>query len=399
MNILYIGNVYSEHLIPTYQKNCKHGYQFAAQALQSSIIQGLLQNSTSPYVLTIPSLPTFPTGYRMPILKPDKFVFNNKEIGCTSGIFNIPIIKFKFGYKSKIDKWFHVTEGKKYVLIYSLSATLFQIVRYIKTRYPDVIIGVIVADLPEFMSWNKYYTRLGLKKRDENLIYTNLHYIDKFILLSKHMAYKLPISNKPWIVMEGIFNPDSDTEVNNASIKQSKARAILYSGNLDNRYGIMDAVKAFTLIPDKDILFWICGFGDSENDIKEFAKKDKRIIYMRTLPRKEVLKLQKQASILLNPRHSSEEFTKYSFPSKTMEYLASETPTLMCKLESIPSEYNDHLFFIEDETVEGYRKALQFLLDSDKHYLESFGKEAGQFILANKTPVIQTKKIIDFLIN
>lgn len=161
----------------------------------------------------------------------------------------------------------------------------------------------------------------------------------------------------------------------------------------------MDAVKAFTLIPDKDILFWICGFGDSENDIKEFAKKDKRIIYMRTLPRKEVLKLQKQASILLNPRHSSEEFTKYSFPSKTMEYLASETPTLMCKLESIPSEYNDHLFFIEDETVEGYRKALQFLLDSDKHYLESFGKEAGQFILANKTPVIQTKKIIDFLIN
>ena len=395
MNILFIGGIYSEHLIPEFRNNCRNGYQFAAQTLQESLIKGLLDNGVSVHVLSFPSVPTFPFGYRKPILKSNDFYFSFLNIGKTIGRINIPMLKYDFGIKKQIDNWFKSTKGKKYILIYSLSAKFLKIAEYIKLTYLDSEICVIVADLPQFMAWNKYYEFLGLKKRDINTIYKNLKYIDKYVLLSKHMADKLPIEGKPWIVMEGIYNP---TKVNEELfVRKEKTKIILYTGNIDKRYGIMDVVYAFNKIADKNFSLWICGFGDSENEIREFEEKDNRIKFFGPVSRNKVLQLQKQASLLINPRHSNEEFTKYSFPSKTMEYMASGTPTLMCKLACIPSEYEKHLLFIKDETVEGYKNAMLDVLHRDDLDLVSFGEKARHFVLETKNPLIQTHRIIKLI--
>ena len=63
-----------------------------------------------------------------------------------------------------------------------------------------------------------------------------------------------------------------------------------------------------------------------------------RIEFLGMLPRTDVLELQSKATILVNPRQPVGDFTKYSFPSKTIEYMASGTPLLMYKLPGIPEE-------------------------------------------------------------
>ena len=209
------------------------------------------------------------------------------------------------------------------------------------------------------------------------------------------MTDKLPIGEKPWIVIEGIFNP---SQYNFTSpIKKDKNKIILYTGNIDRRYGIMDVVYAFTKISDDNLSLWICGFGDSENEICEYEKKDHRIKFFGSITRDKALLFQKQAFMLINPRHSNEEFTKYSFPSKTMEYLASGTPTLMCKLQCIPSEYEEHLFFIKDETIEGYKNAILNVLQRTSSELEEFGEKAQRFIIESKNPRTQVNRIISFM--
>ncbi len=395
MNILFIGGIYSEHLILKFSKNCRRGYQFAAQAFQESLIRGLLDNGASTYVLSFPSVPTFPFGYRSPFIKSDDFFFSSQSMGKTIGRINLPILKCEIGYKAQIDQWFLETKGEKYVIIYSLQAKFLKIAEYIKLEYPKSDISVVVADIPQFMAWNKYYELFGIKKRDINIIYKNLEYVDRYILLSKCMASKLPIGKKPWMVLEGIYNPTvKDTDL---TIAKDSTRAILYTGNIDRRYGIMDLVYAFIMIPNKKISLWICGFGDSESEIREFEKKDRRIKFFGSVSREKTLQLQKQASLLINPRHSTEEFTMYSFPSKTMEYLASGTPTLMCKLQCIPSEYEEHLFFIKDETLEGYKEAILDVLHRPDSELETFGDNAKRFILESKNPRIQVHKIINLM--
>ena len=80
-----------------------------------------------------------------------------------------------------------------------------------------------------------------------------------------------------------------------------------------------------------------------------------------------------------------------------MEYLASGTPTLMCKLACIPDEYDDYMINIKDESIKGYRNAIMNILEKDESYLRLLGEKAKQFILKNKTPYEQVKKILCFL--
>lgn len=98
----------------------------------------------------------------------------------------------------------------------------------------------------------------------------------------------------------------------------------------------MNLIDAFQQIKDPNYELRICGVGDSEDAIKAAAQKDERIHFWGKLPREQVLEWQSKATVLVNPRQNNEEFTKYSFPSKTMEYLSSGVPLVAYKLDGIP---------------------------------------------------------------
>ena len=99
-------------------------------------------------------------------------------------------------------------------------------------------------------------------------------------------------------------------------------------GGLTKKYGVIELLNAFERLQDENCRLVICGSGDAENDIIEASNRDRRIIFKGLLPRKEVLSLQKSSTILVNQRSNNEEYTKYSFPSKIMEYLSSGTPVV-----------------------------------------------------------------------
>ena len=80
---------------------------------------------------------------------------------------------------------------------------------------------------------------------------------------------------------------------------------------------------------------------------------------------------------------------KYSFPSKTMEYLASGTPTLMYNLEGLPMEYHNYCFIQRDLSIDSLYKRILEICEMDSDYLYNFGQKARRFILENKTPEAQ----------
>ncbi|MNY67144.1 hypothetical protein D3C86_2046750 [compost metagenome] len=80
-----------------------------------------------------------------------------------------------------------------------------------------------------------------------------------------------------------------------------------------------------------------------------------------------------------------------------MEYMASGIPLLTTKLPGMPSEYNDYVYFFEDESVEGMRNTLNTLLSKPKEELKGMGDKGKNFVLNHKSNAIQAKKILDFL--
>ena len=106
---------------------------------------------------------------------------------------------------------------------------------------------------------------------------------------------------------------------------------------------------------------------------------------------------QMQATLLVNPRPTKQQFTKYSFPSKNIEYMASGTPMLTTILPGMPKEYYDYVFLIKDESVNGLCEAISDVLALPTKEIELKGKIAKEFIMKNKNEKVQAKKILEFL--
>ena len=111
----------------------------------------------------------------------------------------------------------------------------------------------------------------------------------------------------------------------------------------------------------------------------------------------EIVAKEQEAALLVNPRPTDEEYVKYSFPSKTMEYMASGTPVLTTVLPGMPKEYHPYVYLLEDETADGIaRKLSQVLAQSDEELFRK-GTEARAFVLEQKNNVIQAQKILEML--
>ena len=139
----------------------------------------------------------------------------------------------------------------------------------------------------------------------------------------------------------------------------------------------------------------ICGFGEAEKAILE--SQDKRIVYLGKVDRKQALALQQRATVLVNPRQNTEEFTKYSFPSKTMEYLASGVPVVAYKLDGIPDEYDPYLNYVPDNSVEALAGTIQKIINMSAEDRKEIGRRGQKFVLEEKNAQKQTKRILDLI--
>jgi glycosyltransferase involved in cell wall biosynthesis len=116
-------------------------------------------------------------------------------------------------------------------------------------------------------------------------------------------------------------------------------------------------------------------------------------------PNEKIVEAECKATLLINPRFTTEEFTKYSFPSKNMEYMASGTPLLTTKLPGMPEEYYPYVFLFEEETLEGFAYSISNVLGKTDDELKHLGMTARDFVLKNKNNVFQANRIVEFIKN
>lgn len=231
----------------------------------------------------------------------------------------------------------------------------------------------------------------------KNLYSTLSNYLikksDAYILLSEFMNQKVNQDKKPYVIIEGVVDKTTIPEMK--EIKADHRKNCMYAGALEEKYGVKKLVDAFTELDDKSYILNIFGYGKMEKYIEEVAKKYYNINYFGLVSNQEIVRIEKEMDLLINPRPSDELFTLYSFPSKNMEYLSSGTAMLCTRLKCIPQEYHKYMYFIEDESKGGFVESLKEHLGKSKEELCEFGREAQVWVINNKNRVIQTRKIIE----
>ena len=395
MKLIFVGSVYPQYLLD-YLVESGRGIDYAANNYQHALLEGFSSFFNEIQVVTSPPVGN-PKLCNRGLLSP-RLTF--KEGNCHQSFYYVGTRKSNrlarmlsefIRIRKALGHIIRESNASSVICSYSLHSPFLLAVLTLKKRVSKVC--VIIPDLPEYMSESNTILRILAKKIDRLVINLCLYKMDCFVLLSKAMVNKLPIKDKQWTIVEGIYRPIVTKEAD----KIENKKIILYTGQLQKRYGVFDLVEAFMLIPEEDYELWLCG---GTNDLKWFeqrAKIDKRIRLLGRVPTEEAVALQKRATLLINPRHSNEEFTKYSFPSKTMEYMASGTPTLMCKLPSIPEEYYDYLFFFDDESILGMKNKIMEVCGYDSSILRQKGEKASEFIKKNKNPQSQVGRIVKLI--
>ncbi len=261
--------------------------------------------------------------------------------------------------------------------------------------FHKVKVCAIVADVPGLTSgagknrdakWKRMLTQCAAPfNRAANNKY------DGYLFLTEAMDKVVNTKHKPFVVVEGIADSKMMVVDNSLTNKNSK-KTILYAGGLHREYGIQLLVEAFRRINNPDVELHIYGKGNYVPELEKIASEDTRIKYFGTRSNQEIVAEQVKAHILVNPRPTNEEFVKYSFPSKIMECMASGTPLLTTKLPGIPEDYYSHIYFIDDETVDGVFESLMKVLNQPAEEMHLKGMEARAFIISQKNPEIQGRK-------
>ena len=403
-DILFVGKLFPKEIETEIKSKMKTGMQEAANALQWNIINGLDANNCGKIqILDYLPIDSYPNGYTDKYIKEyafqhtDKYRSDDKVVGCT----NITIIKQFVNViplKKEVNIWLQRSNlRKKIVIIYTASSMFLELCKYVKKIDNDIITCCIIADIPEFLSARKLR---GIEKafnyyetQKSALLYK---YIDKYVLLTEHMSQKLSIT-APYIVMEGIATDINIPYDKTLANRYAYEKCIIYTGTLNYQFGIMNLLTAFSKINSPNIKLIICGYGQAEEMILKKQKEDNRIIFLGKLDREKTLSLQKAATVLVNPRQNNEEFTKYSFPSKTMEYLVSGVPVVAYKLDGIPDEYDEYLNYVEENTPEALAKKLIQICDMSQQERTEMGRRGREFVLNNKNAVVQTQKILELI--
>lgn len=219
---------------------------------------------------------------------------------------------------------------------------------------------------------------------------------DSYLLLTEQMNEIVNPKNRPYIVLEG-HSDIAMKEVDNALENKSNKKVCFYAGTLRKIYGIESLVRGFIKADVENTELHIYGDGDFRKELEELATEYPSVKYMGVAPNSEIVKAELKATLLVNPRPTHEDYTKYSFPSKNMEYMASGTPILTTKLPGMPKEYNDFVYLIDEETADGVCKVLKEVLTLSSEELHRKGIEAKAFVMENKNNCVQAKKVLDMI--
>lgn len=396
MKILYISVLSSERLINDIHKSTGSNPGFAVQKFSRMLVKGLISNGEDVTAFTNPPISSAYCN--------NKWIKLDEEIEDGVKYKYIPFLNFPFlkHICVFIYSFFYVLfwglKGRKNKAIIcdvlSISTCFGSLLASKINRVKSV---GLVMDIYSQLIGEKTFGISAIIKRVA--ISINKWYSSSFtlyVLLTEAMNEVVNTKQRPYLVMEALCdNTITDNQV--AKAIKTEPKTLMYAGGIEEKYGIKMLVEAFKTIPRDDIQLVLYGSGSYVDELIHTIEKDNRIKFFGVVSNYEIVKAELSATLLINPRFSNEDFTKYSFPSKNMEYMVSGTPLLTTKLPGLPEEYNKFVYLFESETIEGYSKAIEIILDKSQNELINFGNKARNFVLQEKNNIQQAKRIINLL--
>lgn len=399
MKIFYCGSVCGGDVFNKTVAESKVKPSASAQNFETALIKGFSAcDGVEVTVASAESVAAFPNGNRL-FLKKRKDRLTSDITADIVPAINLPYIKnvcHANGTAALFRRWLKTCKADepKCAFLYGLYPGVAKKMLN-ECRKSGCSIFAVITDVPATMF--TYTKSKNILKRLFSGSYRNRAVglqdkFDGYVFLTKQMSEAVAPS-KPFVVIEAIA--DSTLFDSLPDVKKAEPRTVMYAGALYRKYGVDMIVSAFEKT-ENDCELQLFGSGDMESELAEKSKENPRIRYCGRVSRDEILKREREATLLLNFRNGEDEYTKYSFPSKMTEYMLSGTPLFTSRLDGIPEEYYAYVYSTSAKDAEQLAREMDEIL-SDGEALSEMGRRAREFVMNKKNEKCQAGKIVDFL--
>jgi glycosyltransferase involved in cell wall biosynthesis len=174
---------------------------------------------------------------------------------------------------------------------------------------------------------------------------------------------------------------------------------IVSVGSLQEANGVLELLKAFDLLRDRDYCLTVAGTGPLQHEVEVAAKRDRRIKYCGFLSFAEVIDLYATADVLVNMRLTRRLDTQYFFPSKMMEYLASGVPVITTATGHVGAEYAEFVYLLHEETPEALAGMIANVAALNPESRRARGQRAQEFVSMRLTWEAQGQRLVQFIVD
>lgn len=388
MKIIFLGLMFCDKSLEEAHRLCKQGVQMAPHLFEKKLTDGFKAcKDVSLEIIAVPPIGSYPINYNK-IYTPSYYLEGFTQIGYL----NLPYIKRAILIKriwNELKK--NITsEDQIYIIAYSLFEPFLDVLKRVKRKINNAHITILQPDA--IPGRNGMIKSKKMKKIGNRLVF-KAKCANDFVFLSEHLKDVIEIDERNYTVVDCLCDPNILPNIE----KSRSENIFLYTGTTAKIYGMKNLVDAFKDIPDAKL--WICGSGDSDEYIRQVSKLHNNIKHFGYLTQSEVAKLRDKCDFLINPRIPTGTYTKYSFPSKTAEYLMSGKPVVMYHLEGISSEYDEFINYLYATDVNGIRKEICKIIDGDYIKMKDRACQARKFMIEKKSAAYQAEKIINMIKN
>lgn len=388
MKIAFIGSVLTDDQIALHP-----ACSVAGNKMQLGFIRSLIRYKKAVTVFSIK--PKKQNAIREKAFnKHEERLINNHTPLIQLGYVNLLIIKQITIFISiflNLSKWVLINKKEKKILI------VFNTISYIAlpVLFVSKIFGIkklaIIADLPMV----KLQANI-LHKLEDQIEISIIKKFDYLIPITERIALDYG-NNKPYLVVEAGIE---EYYINNEKYPEKNGSFdIIFSGTLNELSGIELAIQAMGLLKHTNIILHIYGRGVLEEFVINATKMNTNIIYHGSISNDEMMKKQKQCNLLISPRIPDDYMTKYTFPSKILEYMVSDVPIICNKLSGIPKEYYSYLTALDIPDYRVWATTIENIYNDKSNHYKEIARKAKEYVLMNKTWEKQAEKICSFIDN
>jgi glycosyltransferase involved in cell wall biosynthesis len=170
-----------------------------------------------------------------------------------------------------------------------------------------------------------------------------------------------------------------------------------FAGWLNEANGIGILLPAFRRLSSQNFRLRIAGSGPLRSVVEEASRQDTRIQYLGLIDAPGVANMYRTSDVLLNVRLTKSIDTRYFFPSKLIEFLASGVPTITTSVGHVEDEFEGLVYVLHQETVDALAELMSFVASRSEQERSTVANRARDYAVTHKTWDVQAAKVARYL--